>query len=178
MDKIKAMLAVLIISAIFLPGCAAEPAETTEEPAVTTEQPAVTPEEAGEAENETRDEEEVMETLIMKINDETVSVEWEYNESVRALAELAADGPVTIETSRYGGFEQVGSIGTTLPSNDVSISTEPGDIMLYTSSNIVVFFGTNSWSYTRLGRITGKSDEELTQLLGGSNATITITKAQ
>ena len=71
----------------------------------------------------------------------------------------------------YGGFEQVGPIGTTLPSNDINIRTNPGDIVLYTGSNIVVFYGNNSWDYTMLGHIEGKSEDELEELLSGNNVT-------
>lgn len=116
-----------------------------------------------------------MKTITMKINDEEVRVSWENNESVKALAELASETPLIINTSQYGGFEQVGSIGTTLPSNDVSTKTKPGDIVLYTSDSIVVFYGSNSWSYTRLGHIEDKSEDELRELLSGSNVVITIT---
>jgi hypothetical protein len=113
-------------------------------------------------------------SITMSINGEKAEVTWENNESVKALAKLAAESPLTIDTSMYGGFEQVGSIGTDLPSNDVSITTEPGDIVLYTGNNIVVFYGSNSWSYTRLGHIENKSDEELKDLLGGNNVEITL----
>ena len=113
--------------------------------------------------------------MTLLINGEEVNVKWEDNESVRALADLAAKEPVTIDTSRYGGFEQVGGLGTTLPSNDVDTTTEPGDIVLYTGSNIVVFFGTNSWAYTRLGHIEGKTRDELRDMLGSNNVVLTIT---
>ena len=113
--------------------------------------------------------------MTLKINDEAVNVSWEDNGSVRALADLAAKGPITIDTSLYGGFEQVGGIGTTLPSNDIDITTAPGDIVLYSGSNIVVFFGSNSWAYTRLGHIEGKSRDELRDMLGGNNVVLTIT---
>ncbi|MBE6039893.1 MAG: hypothetical protein E7219_02905 [Clostridiales bacterium] len=113
--------------------------------------------------------------MRLKINNEEVDVKWEDNESVRALADLASEGPLTIDTSRYGGFEQVGGLGTTLPDNDVNTTTEPGDIVLYTGSNIVVFFGTNTWAYTRLGHIEGKSGDELRDMLGGNNVVLTIT---
>ncbi len=119
-------------------------------------------------------EEGEMSRITMKINDEIISVRWEENESVRALAALAAEAPVTVNTSMYGGFEQVGSLGTTLPSNDTGIRTKPGDIVLYTSDSIVVFFGSNSWSYTKLGHIEDKSAEELRALLGGNSAVITF----
>ncbi len=116
-----------------------------------------------------------MDNLKLKINDVQVNVSWEDNESVKALSKLAAEGPVIIEMSPYGGFEQVGSIGTTLPSDDTNIRTQAGDIMLYTSSQMVIFYGSNSWAYTRLGKITDKSAKELGELLGGSGVTVTVT---
>ena len=128
--------------------------------------------EPAKAENNT--EEEIIE-MKMTINDTPVTVAWEDNDSVRALAKMAENGPVTIETEPYGGFEQVGPIEATLPSSDTNISTEAGDIMLYTSSQMVIFYGSNSWAYTRLGKITGKSDAELRDLLGGDGVTVTIT---
>ena len=132
---------------------------------------------ADTAEEQKADDEEEsrMIEMTLKINDEEVNVKWEDNESVRALADLAAKGPVTIDTSLYGGFEQVGGLGITLPSNDVNTTTEPGDIVLYSGSNIVVFFGTNNWAYTRLGHIEDMSKDELKDMLGSNNAVRTIT---
>ena len=112
--------------------------------------------------------------LTMKINGETVTVEWEYNESISALRELAAESPVTVQTSLYGGFEQVGSIGRSLPRNDERITTDAGDIVLYSGNQLVVFYGSNTWSYTKLGHITDKTPSELTALLGNGNVTISI----
>ena len=132
--------------------------------------------ESGTVENnaeEPADEKES--TMKLTIKNTEVNVSWENNESVRALAKMAENGPVTIETEPYGGFEQVGSIGATLPSNDTNIRTEAGDIMLYTSSQMVIFYGSNSWAYTRLGKITDKSDSELRELLSGYGVTVTIT---
>lgn len=112
--------------------------------------------------------------ILMKIDDEDVTVEWEDNESVRALSELLIEQPLSIQMSMYGGFEQVGSFGTDLPRNDGQTTTQAGDIVLYSGSQIVVFYGSNSWAYTRLGRITDKSAEELEELLGGGDVTITL----
>ena len=112
--------------------------------------------------------------LTMKINGKTVSVEWEDNVSVSALRELASESPITIQTSLYGGFEQVGSIGQSLPRNDLRITTQAGDIVLYSGNQMVVFYGSNTWSYTKLGHITDKTPAELNDLLGSGNATITI----
>ena len=113
-------------------------------------------------------------TMKLYIDDKEVSVIWEDNESVDALKELAIDD-LTINMSMYGGFEQVGDIGVTLPSSDRRISTEPGDIVLYASDQIVLFYGSNTWSYTKLGRIE-KTKDELKQLLGNGDVTIRISK--
>ena len=118
-------------------------------------------------------EEEEASMLQMKINDTPVTVAWENNESVAALKELAANG-LTIQMSMYGGFEQVGSIGQRLPSSDVQTSTSSGDIVLYSGNQLVVFYGSDSWAYTRLGHITDKTPEEMRMLLSNGDVTITI----
>ena len=81
---------------------------------------------------------------------------------------------VTVQTSLYGGFEQVGSIGQSLARNDKRITTQAGDIVLYSGNQLVVFYGSNTWSYTKLGHITDKTPSELTALLENDNVTITI----
>ena len=112
--------------------------------------------------------------LQMKIGDTGVTVNWEENASVEALKKLCQDGPLTIQMSMYGGFEQVGSIGQSLPRNDSQTTTQAGDIVLYSGNQIVVFYGSNSWAYTRLGHITDKSAQEMADLLGNGDVTITI----
>ena len=121
--------------------------------------------------DESEEEKEPM--MQMKINDTLVTVAWENNESVSALKELAMDG-LTIQMSMYGGFEQVGSLGQRLPSSDVQTSTSSGDIVLYSSNQLVVFYGSNSWAYTRLGHITDKTPEEMRTLLSNGDVTITL----
>jgi len=112
--------------------------------------------------------------LHLFINDIEVSVEWQNNDSVNALIALVSTDPLTVSMSMYGGFEQVGSLGTTLPRNDKQTTTEAGDIVLYSGNQIVVFYGSNSWSYTRLGKIKNKTAAEMADLLGNGNVTITI----
>ena len=112
--------------------------------------------------------------LTMKIADKEVNVQWENNESVEALKNLVKEKPLTIQMSMYGGFEQVGPIGTSLPRNDAQTTTSAGDIVLYSGNQLVVFYGSNSWAYTRLGHITDKNVAELTDLLGNGDVTITI----
>ena len=120
--------------------------------------------------------EETNGAMKLMIGDSEVSVQWEDNESVAALRELVADGPLTVAMSGYGGFEQVGALGTSLPRNDVQTTTQAGDIVLYSGSNLVIFYGSNSWAYTRLGRITDKSASEIAALLGSGNVTIVISE--
>ena len=112
--------------------------------------------------------------LKMTIGSTPVSVKWEDNESVGSLKELCIDQPVTISMSMYGGFEQVGTIGADLPCNDVQTTTSSGDIVLYSGNQLVVFYGSNSWAYTRLGHITDKTPQEMTELLSAGDVTITL----
>ena len=109
--------------------------------------------------------------MNMKINDVPVYVEWEDNESAKALREGL---PLIVKMSMYGGFEQVGSLGRNLPRNDKRITTHAGDIVLYSGNQIVLFYGANTWAYNKLGRITGKTQSELADLLGKSDAVLTL----
>ena len=113
-------------------------------------------------------------TMTMKIGDTKVNVDWEDNQAVEALRNMAEDGDVTIQMSMYGGFEQVGSIGQSLPRDDKQTTTSSGDVVLYSGNQMVVFYGSNSWSYTRLGHISDKNTEDMTDLLSNGDVTITI----
>ena len=113
--------------------------------------------------------------MQLSINGVDVAVEWEDNQAVADLAALASNGPITVELSMYGGFEQVGPLGTSLTTSDAQVTTKPGDIVLYASNQISIFYGSNSWAYTRLGHITDKTAEEMADLLGNGNVSITIT---
>ena len=143
-------------------------AETTVPPAESK------PEETQSEKSKETEEDPTVKTLTMKIDGKKVAVDWEENESVAALAELVKDQPLTIQMSMYGGFEQVGSLGTSLPRNDAQTTTRAGDIVLYSGNQIVVFYGTNSWTYTRLGHITDKTAEQMEKLLGNGNGTIEL----
>ena len=120
----------------------------------------------------TKEDETANMKLTLKIDGKEVDVIWADNDSVKALKNLAKDG-LTINMSKYGGFEQVGSIGSTLPSSDTRITTSPGDIVLYSSNQIVIFYDSNTWSYTKLGHI-NLSKSELTDLLGDEDVVVTI----
>ncbi len=143
-------------------------AETTVPPAESK------PEETQSEKSKETEEYPTVKTLTMKIGGTTVAVDWEENESVAALAELVKDQPLTIQMSMYGGFEQVGSLGTGLPRNDAQTTTQTGDIVLYSGNQIVVFYGTNFWAYTRLGHITDKTAAQMNDLLGNGDVTIEV----
>mgnify|MGYP004477753137 FL=1 len=90
----------------------------------------------------------------------------------------AQNGAIEVFASRYGGFEQVGSLSQSFSRNDVQTTTQPGDIVLYSGNQLVIFFGSNSWSYTRLSHIEGLSTDELTALLDKDVAVIEIKTAK
>lgn len=157
--------AVFALALMLCSGCAA---------ALNAETPAAESQEPVQQTSDSQTEENVMNELCMKINDEILAVEWENNESTAFLKTYVQETPIRAELSMYGGFEQVGSLGIDVPRNDVQITTESGDIMLYSGNQIVVFFGSNSWSYTRLGHIVGKTAEGMKELLGNGDVQITL----
>ena len=141
-----------------------EPSQpTTQEHDATSDDTTIQPKEGDELMNK---------TLSLKIGNTEVDVNWLDNDSVTALKKLAKDG-ITIEMHMYDCFEQVGSLGTSITSADTRITTLPGDIVLYSSNQIVIFYGSNTWAYTKLGHI-NLSKSELTELLGDEDVTITI----
>ncbi|MBQ7159727.1 MAG: hypothetical protein IJS09_09970 [Treponema sp.] len=93
------------------------------------------------------------------------------NKSADAFAELLKKGAVTVKMHDYGSFEKVGSLGTTLPRTDTQITTEAGDIILYQGNQITIYYDTNSWNFTRLGKITGTTQAELKSILGAGDVT-------
>ncbi len=90
----------------------------------------------------------------------------------------AQNGAIEVFASRYGGFEQVGSLSQSFSRNDVQTTTQPGDIVLYSGNQLVIFFGSNSRSYTRRGHIEGLFTDELTALLDKDVAVIEIKTAK
>lgn len=117
-------------------------------------------------------EETELKIMLIHIGEHTLTVHMADNESADALLALLEDGPLTIPASNYGGFEKVCPLGTYLPADDEYTVTQPGDVMLYAGSNIVMFHGSNSWEYTRLGRIA--ETENLRNILSGNESEITL----
>ena len=164
--------------ALTLCGCAfhrAAEGNAADEPAAGPAEPEPTAEAIPDSDGtQTLSEEEETNMLRLLIGDTAVAVTWEDNESVSALCELCRSGPLTIQLSMYGGFEQVGPLGTSLPRSDSQTTTEAGDIVLYAGNQIVIFYGSNAWAYTRLGHITDRSAEDLAALLGQGDVSITL----
>lgn len=123
--------------------------------------------------SEISEEEDTVNTIRLFVGNEELPVRWEDNESVAALREFVKDQPRSIQMSMYGGFEQVGSLGTKLPRNDVQTTTAAGDIVLYSGNQIVIFYGSNSWAYTRIGKVTVPEDK-LSKILGNGDVKITL----
>lgn len=79
------------------------------------------------------------------------------NSSAVAFYELLKKGPLTVDMHDYGNFEKVGLLGTSLPRNDTQITTTAGDIILYQGNQITIYYDTNSWNFTRLGKVVSTS---------------------
>lgn len=121
-----------------------------------------------------KEESSKVKNIKIKVNNNVLNVKLENNSSVDALIEKLKDGDITINAHEYGNFEKVGSLGFSLPSNDTQIRTAVGDVMLYQGNQITLFYGSNSWSYTRLGKIVETSESELKGILGTGDATLVL----
>ena len=91
--------------------------------------------------------------LYIKINNKILTATLEDNSSVDTLLEKLKQGDIIIEMSDYANFEKVGPLGFSLPRNDKSITTTPGDIILYQGNQITIYYNTNTWNFTKLGKI-------------------------
>lgn len=96
------------------------------------------------------------------------------NSSADALIELLSKGDVTVEMEDYGNMEKVGPLGTSLPRNDRQTSTGPGDIILYQGKYLVIYYSTNSWNFTRIGKIDNADGAQLKSALGNGDVTVTL----
>ena len=113
-------------------------------------------------------------TISLQIGDTALTAAMEDNTSAQALIDMLADGPVEIEMQDYAEMEKVGSLGQDLPTNDEQITTEAGDLILYQGNSFVIYYAPNSWNFTRLGKINDVSEEELREILGDGDVTVTL----
>lgn len=117
-----------------------------------------------------------MEENVMKITvgDTTFMATLADNSSAEALKEMLMEGPLTIDMSDYGNMEKVGPIGKNLPENNEQITTEAGDIILYLGNSLVIYYDTNTWNFTRLGKINDVTQAELKEALGNGDVIVTF----
>ena len=108
------------------------------------------------------------------IGDTTLTATLTDNSSAQALVEKLKEGDITLTLHDYASFEKVGDLGFSLPRNDIQITTKAGDLILYQGNQFVLYYDTNSWSLTKLGRIDNMSEKELKSLLGSGDVTITL----
>lgn len=125
---------------------------------------------AAETDIQDNTEENKVANMNVQVGDVIFSATLEENEAVSALVEMMREGPVVIQMSDYSGFEKVGPLGTSLPASNSQTTTQAGDIVLYNGNQIVIFYGSNSWSYTRLGRIDDLTGWE--DALGSGDVTV------
>ena len=129
-----------------------------------------------EKKEETKKEEtRNMNEVYIKVNNQVLEVELEDNSATKGLIESLQSEDIIIEAREYGGFEKVGDLGFTLPREDTNIKTEAGDIVLYQGNQVSLFYNSNSWSYTKLGKIKNTSSKELKNILGNGDVTLTFT---
>lgn len=115
--------------------------------------------------------------INLAIGDRTTTATLVNNSATLELISLLSRAPIIVEMEDYGGFEKVGALPQSLPMSNTRITTEPGDIMLYQGSNLVIFYGSNSWSYTRLGKIDGATVQNVCQFLGEGNVSLKLSLA-
>ena len=110
----------------------------------------------------------------IKINDEVFDVRLENNSATEELIKTLEKGNVTVNATEYGGFEKVGDLGFSLPTSDENVNTSPGDIVLYQGDKMSLFYGSHSWSYTKLGKIENIDYNHLKDVLGSGDVTLVL----
>lgn len=112
--------------------------------------------------------------LNIEVNGRLLTAELVDNSSATALLELLAKGSITIDMHDYGNMEKVGALPQSLPRNDNRTTVGAGDLILYQGDQFSIYYDTNSWSFTRLGKITNASESELRDILGSGNVTVIL----
>ena len=118
-------------------------------------------------------EEKSVDKIYISVNNKKLEVALVNNSATKALVEKLSTGNITVQAEDYDNFEKVGSLGFSLPTSDERITTKPGDLMLYNGSNITLFYGENTWSYTKLGHI-NTSQSELKSILSNGDVILVL----
>lgn len=160
------LLAVLGLSAC---GNSESPADSTPPPS----QSVIFEQESSQSQDNSSSQEEPM--LKITVGDQELLATFADNSSAEEFQDLLAQGPITISMEDYGGFEKVGPLGATLTRNDTRITTQPGDVILYQGNQITIYYGTNTWNFTRLATINDSTD--LQAKLGAGTVQVTFSLA-
>ena len=138
-----------------------------------------TPHPVAKAEQKTeqvqKEETPMTDRIKITVSGTTLPIVLENNDATRALVAALRESPITYTARDYGGFEKVGPLGRSLPTNNSQITTQAGDVILYSGNQIVLFYGSNSWSYTRIGKMEYGSLEELKAFLKAGEGDISVT---
>lgn len=171
-ESISALTGEVRIEAVDAPPASAGPAETESEPSPPPLSPSPDVPATQEPASEITSEERTAMKMNLQVGNSTFTATLEENAAVDSFVALMEAAPVVIQMSDYAGFEKVGSLGTSLPASNIQTTTQAGDIVLYNGNQIVIFYGSNSWSYTRLGRIDDLTGWE--EALGNGDVTVTF----
>ena len=112
--------------------------------------------------------------IKITISGKSLPVKIEDNAATKALVAALRESSITYEADDYGGFEKVGALGRSLPTSNTQISTQPSDVILYSGNQIVLFYGSNSWSYTRIGKMEYGTLDELKSFLKAGQGKISV----
>ena len=118
---------------------------------------------------------EMPDHIQLTVSGKSLPVKIEENAATKALVAALREASITYEAVDYGGFEKVGALGRSLPTSNSQITTQPGDVILYSGNQIVLFYGTNSWSYTRIGKMEYGTLDELKTFLKAGQGKISVT---
>lgn len=119
-------------------------------------------------------EDTLEENFYIHIGNAVLTVVPADNSSAEEFYGLLQMGDITVEMSDYDNFEKVGKLPQSIVRNDESITTEPGDVILYQGNSITIYYDTNTWNFTRLGKISGVTQSELKEILGNGDVTVTF----
>ena len=110
--------------------------------------------------------------LVIRVGDAVMYAPFEDNPSAKAFRDMLSGEGITVDMSDYGGFEKVGALPFDVPANDGEITAHPGDVILYQGNRITLYYGENTWEFTRLAHIGNKNAEELKDILGDGDVTV------
>lgn len=172
MSKTSLFLLIMVMAVLILTACEGET-----KPAIVDEPASIIETEVEDIVSESSEEnteEEESNMITLTIGDYTIHAELADTAAARELRELLKKGSVTMSASNYGGFEKVCSLGHRLTAEDVQTTTQAGDIMLYSGNQVVIFYGSNRWAYTRLGWVVEDEITELDTILSGSETEVLL----